>query len=147
MSSCREDVDVRTLGKGRPFAVELIDPHRIICTQEEVNKLQKLINVSTSDIFIRDLQMVTKDQLLPLKEGEEEKTKNYSALCVVLDGQPICNEELAKIGCLTDMVVMQKTPLRVLHRYTCFYALSQWVCWRFSAGNVFQWALLLYCTI
>lgn len=115
-SSGREDVDVRTLGKGRPFAVELINPRRTQCVQKEINALQQLINDNTKDIAISDLQLVSKDQLLILKQGEEEKTKNYAAICVVLDAKPISQEELNEIHGITDLVVNQKTPLRVLHR-------------------------------
>jgi len=115
-SSGREDVDVRTLGKGRPFAVELLNPRRTQCLQKEINALQQLINSSTKDISINDLQLVSKDQLSVLKQGEEDKTKNYSALCVVLDDLPISEEELKKVDGITELVIMQKTPLRVLHR-------------------------------
>lgn len=116
-SSGREDVDVRTLGRGRPFAIELLDPHRTIFTQDQVTKLQNVINDSTNAIQIRDLQVVSKEQLSVLKEGEEEKTKIYRALCVTLDGSTPTEEDLNRISEMTDLVLMQKTPLRVLHRY------------------------------
>lgn len=116
-SSGREDVDVRTLGLGRPFAIELIDPHRTLCTQEDLTRLQEKINKSTDAIAIRHLQIVTKDQLAPLKEGEEEKTKIYSALCVTLDGPSLTQKEVGRLDGITELVINQKTPLRVLHRY------------------------------
>ncbi|KZS19858.1 putative tRNA pseudouridine synthase Pus10 [Daphnia magna] len=115
-SSGREDVDVRTLGRGRPFAIELTDPHRTIFTQDQITQLQNVINNSTDAIQIRDLQAVTKEQLSVLKQGEEEKTKIYRALCVTLDGSTPTEEDLAKINDITELVLMQKTPLRVLHR-------------------------------
>lgn len=67
-------------------------------------------------ISVRDLQLMTKDQLGPLKEGEEEKTKVYSALCVTLDGLPLTVEDLEKMNSVSELVINQKTPLRVLHR-------------------------------
>lgn len=115
-ASGREDVDVRTLGRGRPFAIELTDPHRTIFTQDQITQLQNVINNSTDAIQIRDLQAVTKEQLSVLKQGEEEKTKIYRALCVTLDGSTPTEEDLAKINDITELVLMQKTPLRVLHR-------------------------------
>lgn len=115
-ASGREDVDVRTLGLGRPFAIELIDPHRTKADFVELADLQKLVNKSTDAIMIRDLQLVTKDQLAPLKEGEEEKTKIYSALCVTLDGLNLKEEEVQRLDGVKELVLMQKTPLRVLHR-------------------------------
>ncbi|XP_046459555.1 tRNA pseudouridine synthase Pus10-like isoform X2 [Daphnia pulex] len=115
-SSGREDVDVRTLGLGRPFAIELLDPHRTLFTQDEITQVQIIINKSTDAIQIRDLQLVTKEQLSVLKEGEEEKTKIYRALCVTLDGSTLTAEDLDRINGTTELVLMQKTPLRVLHR-------------------------------
>lgn len=57
MSSGREDVDVRCLGKGRPFALEIVNPIR------ENLKLSTFISIEnevrkSSLISIRDLQMV-----------------------------------------------------------------------------------------
>lgn len=115
LSSGREDVDVRMLGRGRPFAVELLDPHRTQCSLKQMSVLSQTINLSTKDIAVRDLQVVTKEQLAPLKEDEESKRKNYVALCVVLDGLPVTDEQLECLN-LIDLTLQQKTPLRVLHR-------------------------------
>ncbi|XP_071962851.1 tRNA pseudouridine synthase Pus10-like isoform X2 [Antedon mediterranea] len=78
-SSGREDVDVKTLGRGRPFLVELLDPHRALQVQQEITKLQELINSETVEISVNDLQMVTKEETKMLKEGEIAKTKSYKA--------------------------------------------------------------------
>ncbi|XP_044045444.1 putative tRNA pseudouridine synthase Pus10 isoform X2 [Siniperca chuatsi] len=40
-SSGREDVDVRTLGNGRPFAMELLNPHRSRLSKVEMKQLQE----------------------------------------------------------------------------------------------------------
>ena len=109
-------MDVRTLGNGRPFAVELLDPHRTLCTRQDLVQLQELVNTSTEAIRIRHLQLVTKEQLAPLKEGEEDKTKAYAALCVTLDGPSLTEEEVERLNGITNLVLNQKTPLRVLHR-------------------------------
>ena len=45
---------------GRPFIVELTNPHRVSFTQEEITKIQTLANSATKDIFIRDLQIVSR---------------------------------------------------------------------------------------
>nr|XP_037862921.1 tRNA pseudouridine synthase Pus10 isoform X6 [Chlorocebus sabaeus] len=79
-SSGREDVDVRTLGNGRPFAIELVNPHRVHFTSQEIKELQQKINNSSNKIQVRDLQLVTREAIGHMKEGEEEKTKTYSAL-------------------------------------------------------------------
>ncbi|KAJ6667085.1 hypothetical protein lerEdw1_019089 [Lerista edwardsae] len=120
-SSGREDVDVRTLGNGRPFAIELINPRRVHLTAAEMKVLQQTINNSSDKVQVRDLQLVTREAIGHMKEGEEEKTKTYSAL--IWTEKVIRSEDIAF---LDNMQVMylgwhelkldQKTPLRVLHR-------------------------------
>ncbi|XP_047430923.1 putative tRNA pseudouridine synthase Pus10 [Mugil cephalus] len=113
-SSGREDVDVRTLGNGRPFAMELLNPHRSRLNQEEMKQLQEIINKSSDKIRVRDLQIVSREAMSRMKEGEEEKTKTYTAL--VWTQKPIDREEIAFIDDIKDLTLDQKTPLRVLHR-------------------------------
>ena len=80
-------------------------------------ELQRLINTSNDAIQIRYLQLIEKEQLNTLKQGEEEKTKIYSDLCVTLDHLCLTDEEVGRLNGVTDLVLMQKTPLRVLHRF------------------------------
>ena len=44
-ASGREDVDVRMLGSGRPFVVELINPRRVNFTREQMKAAQVVISV------------------------------------------------------------------------------------------------------
>ncbi|XP_052054258.1 tRNA pseudouridine synthase Pus10 isoform X2 [Apodemus sylvaticus] len=113
-SSGREDVDVRTLGNGRPFAVELLNPHRVHFTVEEIKALQQKINKSSDKIKVRDLQLVTREAIGRMKEGEEEKTKTYSAL--IWTNNAIQRKDIGFLDDLKDLKIDQKTPLRVLHR-------------------------------
>ncbi|XP_035390932.1 putative tRNA pseudouridine synthase Pus10 isoform X2 [Electrophorus electricus] len=113
-SSGREDVDVRTLGNGRPFAMELVNPHRVRHTKAEVRQLQETINASSDKIRVRDLQIVTREAMGRMKEGEEEKTKSYSAL--IWTKKAITKADLDVIGNIKELKIDQKTPLRVLHR-------------------------------
>ncbi|XP_023680792.1 tRNA pseudouridine synthase Pus10 [Paramormyrops kingsleyae] len=113
-SSGREDVDVRTLGNGRPFAVELLNPRRARFSPAEVRKIQEAINKSSDKIRVRDLQIVTRDAVGHMKEGEEEKTKSYSAL--IWTHKAIEEQDLEFINDIKDLGIAQKTPLRVLHR-------------------------------
>uniref|UniRef100_A0A8C0IND5 tRNA pseudouridine synthase Pus10 n=1 Tax=Chelonoidis abingdonii TaxID=106734 RepID=A0A8C0IND5_CHEAB len=113
-SSGREDVDVRTLGSGRPFAIELVNPHRIHFTAMEMKELQQKINNSSDKIKVRDLQLVTREAIGHMKEGEEEKTKTYSAL--IWTDKAIQKEDIAVLDDMEELKIDQKTPLRVLHR-------------------------------
>lgn len=49
-----------------------------------------------------------------LKEGEEEKTKAYCALCIAPKGYDY--SALEALSTMPQVVIQQKTPLRVLHR-------------------------------
>ncbi|XP_036291316.1 tRNA pseudouridine synthase Pus10 isoform X2 [Pipistrellus kuhlii] len=113
-SSGREDVDVRTLGNGRPFAIELVNPHRVRFTAQEMKALQQKINSSSNKIQVRDLQLVTREAIGHMKEGEEEKTKTYSAL--IWTNKAIRKEDIEFLNDMKDLKIDQKTPLRVLHR-------------------------------
>ncbi|KAH9509327.1 putative tRNA pseudouridine synthase Pus10 [Bulinus truncatus] len=113
-SSGREDVDVRMLGLGRPFIIELINPHFVKFSLEDLAALQTRINDLSKDVQVRDLQIVTRKDTDRLKEGEIDKTKTYSAVCW-------CERELTKsdvelVNSLKELTLQQKTPLRVLHR-------------------------------
>ncbi|KAG7260756.1 hypothetical protein CRUP_000195 [Coryphaenoides rupestris] len=113
-SSGREDVDVRTLGKGRPFAMELLNPHRSRFTKTEMKQIQETINTSSDKIAVRDLQIVTRECMCHMKEGEEEKTKSYTAL--VWTQKAIEKDDLVFLDDIKELTLDQKTPLRVLHR-------------------------------
>ncbi|XP_061024745.1 tRNA pseudouridine synthase Pus10 isoform X1 [Eubalaena glacialis] len=113
-SSGREDVDVRTLGNGRPFAIELVNPHRVHFTSQEIKELQQKINNSSNKIQVRDLQLVTREAIGHMKEGEEEKTKTYSAL--IWTNKAIQRKDIEFLDDIKDLKIDQKTPLRVLHR-------------------------------
>ncbi|XP_041108951.1 putative tRNA pseudouridine synthase Pus10 [Polyodon spathula] len=113
-SSGREDVDVRTLGNGRPFAIELLNPHRATFTKEEIKNLQQTINKSSDKIKVRDLQIVTREAMVHMKEGEEGKTKCYNAL--IWTEKAIKTSDIEFINNIKEFKIDQKTPLRVLHR-------------------------------
>nr|XP_047132390.1 tRNA pseudouridine synthase Pus10 isoform X2 [Hydra vulgaris] len=114
ISSGREDVDVLMLGKGRPFAVELINPKVSGLERNIVQELQDAINKSTDLISVRDLQVMHRGAIQKLKEGEEEKKKLYRAR--IWCPLPISAEKIDSVCILKNIVLMQKTPIRVLHR-------------------------------
>uniref|UniRef100_A0A671KYA1 tRNA pseudouridine(55) synthase n=1 Tax=Sinocyclocheilus anshuiensis TaxID=1608454 RepID=A0A671KYA1_9TELE len=113
-SSGREDVDVRTLGNGQPFAVELLNPHRAKFNRNEIKQLQEKINQSSDKIRVRDLQIITREATSRMKEGEEKKTKTYSAF--IWTQKAIDSTDLEFLANIKDLRIAQKTPLRVLHR-------------------------------
>lgn len=113
MASGREDVDVRCLGKGRPFIVEISDAHQVEMTSEQAGEIEKVIN-SSGQIAIQDLQIVSRESTAYLKTGDEDKKKVYDALCVL--NRPVTDEDLEKLNKPEGFQISQTTPLRVLHR-------------------------------
>jgi len=114
LSSGREDVDVRMLGTGRPFAIECCNPKKAKFTSDELSKLQADFNKLNLDVSINDLKVLSKNDIKKLKEGEEEKRKGYTALCVTSD--KVDTEKLSELASLKDLKLEQLTPIRVLHR-------------------------------
>jgi len=102
----REDVDVRTLGNGRPFIVEVKRPKR---RNVDLKEVAKEINAG-GKVEVLNLRFVS------AKEAEEVLTKNhrkeYLALVLVEEGvTPMEAEEVAKR--LTGLEIHQRTPWRV----------------------------------
>lgn len=115
-SSGREDVDVQMLGNGRPFILEIFNPRKMKWSREDMKQIENEINGSTKLISIRNFQLISKKDTLLLKEGEELKRKWYSALCIVKKTLTI--DDITKLDNVKDLMLLQKTPLRVLHRRT-----------------------------
>lgn len=113
-SSGREDVDVRMLGNGRPFLLELCNPKKVVLSETELTRLQESINGSTEAVAVRNLKVVPKEAAGVLKEGEEEKRKLYSAL--IWTSQEITPGDLKFLSETRDLKIHQRTPIRVLHR-------------------------------
>lgn len=57
MSSGREDVDVRCLGRGRPFVLEIMDSAKTILDPSSAVAMEQKVKQS-GVVFIRDLQMI-----------------------------------------------------------------------------------------
>ncbi|XP_045538485.1 putative tRNA pseudouridine synthase Pus10 [Papilio machaon] len=129
----REDVDVRCLGQGRPFAIEITDPQRQLTT-EELEKACKLI-ASGGDVIVKKLVPIVKDDLILLKKGEETKTKTYEAICIKLTHSEfdqidpvtpvtVTDVDIERINTYRNTAegdearieISQATPIRVLHR-------------------------------
>lgn len=112
-SSGREDVDVRCLGKGRPFVLEIPDSKRIILPQSVAENMEIEIE-QTEKIRVINLQIVPREELVHIKFGEEKKTKTYRALCIL--NEPATVEVLQKLNIPEGFEIKQWTPIRVLHR-------------------------------
>lgn len=105
----REDVDVRMLGKGRPFVVELVDPK---ATDVDLAAVEAEINRRNAGrLEVDGLHWTEKARVRVIKETHH--AKEYEAL--VESAEPLPAAQLAAlVGRRLD--VAQKTPGRVAHR-------------------------------
>ena len=110
----REDRDVRMLGVGRPFMIEVINPKKNIVKKEDILKIGKKINENSKLIKVNSLESCDKDYVEFIKKAEINKMKIYS--CFVWVQKKLTNDDINKLNIIKNMDVIQKTPLRVLHR-------------------------------
>ena len=113
----REDIDVRMLGKGRPFVVELISPKLLPRSIiDNFESITSQINSSTPDVQVNSLSFTDKECFEYLSEGAEKKVKAYCAVIYFSDEPE--NQKVEEVNKLIDIKIRQMTPLRVLHRRT-----------------------------
>ncbi len=107
----REDVDARMLGTGRPFVVEIAQPHR---RHLDLSSLREAINkAGRGRAEVAGVLAAVPDTMVPLVKGAEAE-KSYSA--VVMTANPLPPAARDRIASLTGVTVEQRTPSRVRHR-------------------------------
>ncbi len=105
----REDVDVRMLGNGREFVLELLAPKK---RKVELKKLQKEINKKIGKkVLVSKLSFSNKKMVEQVKESNHEKI--YQA--IVVCGKTIEKNFLRGIS-KKEFLVEQRTPNRVSGR-------------------------------
>lgn len=113
----REDIDVRMLGTGRPFIIELRNPkiRNLILGKisRKVNKKYK------KKVRIHDLKYSSKKEVIKLKIEAKNSKKLYRAI-VKSESKLSKNDFLQKINELKESFenkqIHQRTPYRVSHR-------------------------------
>ncbi len=111
-ASGREDIDARMLGKGRPFVIEISQPKKRFL---DLKKLEESVNAhAAGKVEISSLRFVDKDFVRRLKKAESAQ-KEYRVFIEfereLTDADISLLEEK-----LTNIMVKQRTPTRVLHR-------------------------------
>ncbi|KYK23884.1 hypothetical protein AYK24_07025 [Thermoplasmatales archaeon SG8-52-4] len=107
----REDIDVRMLGNGRPFILEIKNP---IIRSLNLKKLESDINIDNKDsIEVSKFRFSSRDEVVKLKDSGLRKTYR-----IVMRGEkPLNNEKLKKVAqSLRGLRIGQFTPSRVAHR-------------------------------
>ena len=108
----REDRDVRMLGKGRPFMLEIINPKKN--KEKNLEEIEEEINSNSKFIKIKNLESCNKEYTEHIKKAEVNKMKIYS--CFVWTKKELNEDDINKLNSIKNLEVIQKTPLRVLHR-------------------------------
>ncbi|TXT59541.1 MAG: tRNA pseudouridine synthase Pus10 [Promethearchaeota archaeon] len=113
----REDIDVRMLGTGRPFVLELENPKKRDLDLESLRERTNKANEGKIEIL--NLRYSDKDEVRRIKAEAENTKKRYRALCESQD--PIEKNQFeiklkeAKES-LENKIINQRTPHRVSHR-------------------------------
>lgn len=109
----REDLDVRTLGSGRPFVVEIRSPKIRRINLEEV---QRMINEEAEGLVeIEDLKYVDRRIVPKLKAYAEIARKTYIARVKL--GREVSESDLRGLEkAFRGAIIQQRTPSRVLGR-------------------------------
>jgi tRNA pseudouridine synthase 10 len=106
----REDVDALMLGTGRPFVLEVKEPHR---RGLDLSTLRNEINEASDAIEVLGLRYATHDMVERVKELEASKVYR---MAVTFD-DPVAEADLqAALDELRGATVEQRTPSRVDHR-------------------------------
>jgi len=111
-ASGREDIDARMLGKGRPFVIEMTKPKKRFL---DLKKVEKTVNTyAKGKVEISNLRFADKAVVRRLKKAESAQ-KEYHVIMEFENKITIKDLHLLEEK-LTNVMIMQKTPLRVLHR-------------------------------
>lgn len=107
----REDIDACMLGNGRPFVLEIKNPH---IRNLDLLKLEPKINAfCKGKVEVSNLRFSNRDEIVRIKNAVFRKTYR-----IVLEGEKCLNIEKLKKAAQTlrDKTISQFTPLRVAHR-------------------------------
>jgi tRNA pseudouridine synthase 10 len=111
-ASGREDIDARMLGSGRPFVIEITKPRKrfldLIAIQAAINAFGK------GKVEVSEMRFANKDTVRELKRGESTQ-KEYRVTIEFAKRVTMKDLETVREK-LTNVVIHQKTPNRVLHR-------------------------------
>lgn len=106
----REDIDVKMLGRGRPFVIEIKEPQKRTL---DLENLGEEINIyAAGKVEVSNLKLVGKERRSQIKTSSTGTYKIYRAI-VDLDKE-VSNDDLKILQSLE--VIEQRTPIRVSHR-------------------------------
>ncbi len=106
----REDIDVKTIGSGRPFVIEIKNPKT---RNIDLKKIEDEINKKSVYVKVHNLKFSNKEKINEIKKATPDKT--YQAK-VLLEKEVDKKTLIAACQKLTNININQQTPTRVLRR-------------------------------
>lgn len=107
----REDIDVRMLGNGRPFVLEIVNPKKRLSDLAEIE--QDINKYERDKIEVSDIRFADKEEIYYLKSLKVDKIYK----CDVSFDRIVNKEDIIKaITSMSGITLRQRTPTRVLHR-------------------------------
>ena len=108
----REDIDVRCLGRGRPFVIEVKRPKKRTLDIEAL--LASIAKGSEGLVEVDELRPSTRPEVARIKETKAEKSYRIR---FEIEGDPMNQEDVEqRILTLSGAMLEQRTPKRVAHR-------------------------------
>ena len=109
----REDMDVRMLGRGRPFILEARQARRLPSLEELAAAVSSASAAQGAPLEAAELAVADADAAGAMHAMAETKRKAYRAL--VWSSAALSEERVGRVDGLRDVLLRQKTPIRVLH--------------------------------
>lgn len=106
----REDIDVRMLGSGRPFVLEIKEPKKRNLNLSEMEKAVNESSINKAEFI--GLEFTKRSKKAEIKTSSPDTYKVYCA--IVECENPIIESDLDKLNTLN--LIKQRTPVRVSHR-------------------------------
>lgn len=108
----REDIDVRCLGRGRPFVIEVKRPKKR--TPDIEGLLASIAEGAEGLVEVDELRPSTRPEVARIKETKAEKSYRIR---FAIEGDPLDQEDAEqRILALSGVMLEQRTPKRVAHR-------------------------------
>ena len=106
----REDIDVRMLGNGRPFVLEIKEPK---LRDIDLKELEENVNKhAEGKVEILNMKFVGKERRSQIKTSSTDTYKVYRAIAELED--EVEDEVLESLNSIK--IIKQRTPIRVSHR-------------------------------
>jgi tRNA pseudouridine synthase 10 len=115
----REDLDVRMLGGGRPFVLEVANA-RAAAPDAAALAAAAVALAAGGRVAVRQLALLSRAQRDSLHEGAEEKSKTYRAVVSLSRAFTPADADALAVAVASagpdGLMLHQQTPVRVLHR-------------------------------